>query len=770
MLLSMGATAQTLQINEVMQSNIDGIMDDLNDFPDSWVELYNPTAETLNLKDYRIGISNSASTAWQMPDRVVLPGGYAVVYCDKVGSGMHADFRLETTKNSYVYLFKGADIVSRQRLPVQPAPHIAYGGKTDGSDEWGYQLAPSPGRANTGGICDKDHLLGEPRFSREGVVMEDGGSLSVTLSAPEGSPEGTVIRYTLDGSEPTEESAAYTAPLVFDTTKVLRAKLFCSGWLSPRSTCHSYIFFPGNRRLTLPVISIQADARYFDDPETGIFANNDGDHRVDWRRPVNIELFEAAGKESVINQLGETRVMGGASRGAALKSLAVYANKRFGSKRFDYEFFPDQKPGMKDFKSILLRNSGNDFDYLYMRDAIIQRSMGCRVDLDWQAWKPAIVYINGRYKGILNIRERSNEDYVYNNYDELEDLDMFENWNELKEGTRDNFDAFKAFYNEQGHTMAEYEERMDCIEFANLMIMNLFHVNLDFPGNNIVMWRPTAKSGKWRFIAKDTDFGLGLYNRPYNYQIFNWLYNPNYDSSNAWANKSEHTRLFRQLMEVTEFRQEFIDRCCIYVGDFLNERGIRAVWDPMYETIKTEFPYHRELYMTNKWWPRPYTDELNDARAWLKIRPAEFIRQLGEYYQLGSPVPLIINLNGQEMKVTFNGVQLNEKTFNGHFFSGRSIQLCGETPAGQEVKGWRLIQDGVVSQTDGNTLNMVMPDCKTLIISPVLGDASGVSAVETGSYDVKAVYSLQGERRQSLLSGVNIVVYANGESRKVVVK
>ena len=70
----------------------------------------------------------------------------------------------------------------------------------------------------------------------------------------------------------------------------------------------------------------------------------------------------------------------------------------------------------------------------------------------WQAWQPAIVYINGIYKGILNIRERSNADNIYTHYNGLEDIDMIENWGELKEGTWDNYDAFRAFYTEHGHT------------------------------------------------------------------------------------------------------------------------------------------------------------------------------------------------------------------------------------------------------------------------------------------------------------------------------
>ena len=154
-------------------------------------------------------------------------------------------------------------------------------------------------------------------------------------------------------------------------------------------------------------------------------------------------------------------------------------------------------PGVTDFKSIILRNAGNDFDYLYMRDAIIQRVMGQNADLDWQAWQPAIVYINGTYKGILNIRERSNEDNIYTNYEGLEDIDMIENWSQLKEGDKTNWRQFRTFYNEEGHTLEEYSQWMDWKEFINLMVMNIYYNNQDFPGNNIVMWRPRTENGKW---------------------------------------------------------------------------------------------------------------------------------------------------------------------------------------------------------------------------------------------------------------------------------
>ena len=94
----------------------------------------------------------------------------------------------------------------------------------------------------------------------------------------------------------------------------------------------------------------------------------------------------------------------------------------------------------------------------------------------------------------------------------------------------EHLNAFKAFFNEHGHTMAEYEKWVDCQEFINLMAMNAYYNNIDFPGNNIVLWRPRTADGRWRFIAKDVDYTMHLYNQDdYNYKYFDWLYWKEYD-------------------------------------------------------------------------------------------------------------------------------------------------------------------------------------------------------------------------------------------------
>lgn len=781
-------TTGKLVINELMQSNIDCIMDDLHEFPDSWVELYNNSDEAIDLKDYQIGTQKDS--AWPLPSQTIEAKGFITVYCDKEENKLHTDFRLESGKGCVVYLFKGNEVVDSlpEALKKMPAPNIAYGRKTDGSSEWGYQLTPTPGAANCGEICDEKHILGEPIFSEYGRVMTTSKDFSLTLSLPKDAPEGTQIYYTTDGREPTKSSKLYTEAISINDSYSIRAKLFCDGWLSPRSTVQSYIFL--DRDMTIPVISITTNDDYLNGKE-GIFRVNSKANQVNWRRPINFELFDEPDKASVLNQICETRIMGGQSRDWARKSMAIYSNKRFGAKRLEYEFFPDQRPGVTNFKSIMLRNAGNDIDGLYMRDAIMQRSMAEHADLDWQAWRPAVVYINGEYHCMLNIRERSNDDNIFTNYNELEDIDMIEiaqennkMVGEVKAGTSENYDKFVKFYSERGHTLAEYAEWIDWKEYINLMAMNLYFNNQDFPGNNIVMWRPRTEDGKWRWISKDTDFGLGLYGKEVEFNTIKWLYdfNHTYDRDRKWANTKEATMLFRNLMEDPDFNREFIDRSLVYMGDFLNEKGVRAIWDPMYELVKDELLIHRdELNPPNpwSWWgggnnEKNIENEVNNVRNWLSKRTDYYRKCLCDYYKVGTLASMTVNKDMEdaaEGHILFNGVELSNGTFDGKFIVGRKITLEPGEASTLNVTGWEVTADGTSNNYQGARLEFDMPQCNKLAIK-ALFDTTGISIIPTSDTKSQDVYDLNGRKVRSgsmSLEGLPRGIYIVG-GKKVVVK
>ena len=411
--------------------------------------------------------------------------------------------------------------------------------------------------------------------------------------------------------------------------------------------------------------------------------------------------------------------------------------------------------------------------------------------------------------GMLNIRERSNEDNIYSNYNGLEDIDMVEisheqvggvdQFIEEFKGSEDAtfYNAFKAFYSEKGHTKAEYEQWMDVSEYLNIMIMNLFYGNIDFPGNNIVFWRPNdddTESGLpkiWRFIVKDTDFGLGLYDRKNDFNTIDMLYHPEKHQGEAWANTEPATRLFRNMMEDPELRQMFIDKCCVYMGDFMNAKGTGEIIDIIKAEAMDEFVAHRAKYPT---WSGNSRNEINDkfemAKKWLagytesswwgtttyKSRPDNFLDFLSAQYNLGTAFPVTINKSVADIPedVTVNGIKLSEGVFDGKLFPNRQLTITATAPEGKTIAGWKVTTTPAsgskkTENYDGDELVLTPASCKSMSIEAIFSIGSGISEKKAEcNDDVKAIYNLRGERQQSLSSGVNIVVYGNGEARKVV--
>lgn len=769
-----------LRINEIMQSNVGGVIDDLNELPDSWVELYNPEDEPVNLSSYSLGLESDPSAAYKLPNLTIEAGGFQLIYCDKEGNDIHTDFRIDSGKGA-LYLFNGTEVAdSFEAIKKMPAAGIAYGRQTEDSDKLGYQQRPTPGAANCGTLVKE--ILSAPLFSEPGGLYTELFELSLTL--PEGAPEGAVILYTLDGSMPdlyatfppmpnpdeevlpditTDEikyvndsadnaTHLFTAPISISSTTCVRAVVRADGYLSPVATTQSYIFHP--REQTLPVVSITGDPDYFYSEGLGILSDatwTDGkkNYEHDWRRPINLEYYELDGTQ-VINQLCETRVKGGATREWKLKSMAIYANKRFGTKRFVHEFFHEQKPGLTEFKSVEIRNAGQDFASLYLRDALAQRLMGDNVDIDYSAWQPVIIYLNGEYKGIINLRERQNEDNIYTNYDGLEDVDVIENnLREIGAGTSANYEAFMAFY----RTTHEYEEWMkwiDVPEYLNWMGINAFVENLDFLNNNVVFWRPRARGGIWRGILKDLDYGLNRWDVDPEFPYFNWIYDSQSVTSNVKL-PERATQLFRSIMECEEVRSQFIDKMLVYMGDFLRPEKFEALLDHMVDIRATEYPYFRKLY----WYGYDVTDEVEvpKLKAWYPKRRDFMYRHLAEFFDKGTTIGLKIDdsFMATPPKIAINGIVLRNPGFDGNWITRQPFQLTlpdNDTLGG--ITAWRMTvtKDGEEATSTIATPEISMtelPEVDNITLTP-LTMRTEINDMSLGQETPVTYYDLQGRR------------------------
>ncbi len=201
-----------------------------------------------------------------------------------------------------------------------------------------------------------------------------------------------------------------------------------------------------------------------------------------------------------------------------------------------------------------------------MRDALMT-GLVTDLDLDLQAYRPSVVYINGEYWGIHNIREKINEHFLESNCGiDADHIDILECNASVVEGSDEHYLAMIDYI--ETHDMSDtgnytyIGNTNGNPNFITYEIAEIFFNNTDWPRNNIKFWRPQTADGKWRWILYDTDFGFGYYFMEEEYYAENtleWATDPN---STEIGNPPWSTFLLRSLLENQSFRYDFINRFC----------------------------------------------------------------------------------------------------------------------------------------------------------------------------------------------------------------
>ena len=150
--------------------------------------------------------------------------------------------------------------------PTPLTAGVSIGRRTDGDGVFSYFTSPTPA-----GINSEQGFAGfndSPKFSQEGGLYES--SLTVTL---ETESDEDMIRYTLDGGEPTESSPLYSTPLRIGSTTPVRARTYRDGYIPSQIITHTFFV---NEPSTLPVVSLVTAPENFFDERTGIYAKGPG--------------------------------------------------------------------------------------------------------------------------------------------------------------------------------------------------------------------------------------------------------------------------------------------------------------------------------------------------------------------------------------------------------------------------------------------------------------------------------------------------------------
>ena len=755
-------------INEVQSTNT-SLPDQYGQFMD-WVEIYNPTNGAIDLSGYRLSDSLNDRSKFVFPAVSIGPGGYLLVWCGQsaefpvpgpypAGQLRSASFAISSGGESIVLTAPdGATVVDEfPALPIGTSGGIGRSlgrGTAEFSGTLFFYAVPTQGAANTTvGLATE--ALPVPSVSQSGGVFRS--AVTVQLSVPAGLT-GATLRYTLDGSDPTESSPAYDGPITLTATgnastqyswiptnyqqvgwpfyegwqppqggvarlNVLRTRILKAGVAPGRIVTHSYLVHPdGAGRYPYPVVSIATDPGNLFDRDRGIYVppnfSNDGSA---WERPGHIEFFETDGSLAFAGDIG-IRLHGNTTVNRPRKALRIYARNPDGPSTFNHRIFPQKDTAF--FDTFLLRAGGNDWGQAIFRDALVSE-IAAPSGLDHMSARPAVVFIDGEYWGLHNLRDRIDEGYYFHRYDlgetEFTQLEIpagnsswpvYDRGNDAAGLLQDFEDILGDAADNEFGGAAGYDTLADRIDIANFIDYQAHEIwsgNTDWPGNNVRLWRSVTPDrapgasprhdGRWRWILFDTDFALGL----------DFFYVPGYEQGpehntlayasqpgggNFIGNSENGTLLLRKALENTRFRNEFINRFADLLNTALSAEQAGAKLEEFRALYAPGMPEHVARWNQ----PGNWNNELARIGNYLALRPAALRGHLAERFGLAGAAELTVGVaeagqgsvkvNSLVLEPSTPGVSLEPYPWTGTYFQSVPVTLTALPAPGYRLAHW----------------------------------------------------------------------------------
>lgn len=692
-----------LLINEFLASNTSTNISTIYSEYADWIEIINTGSASINIGGYYLTDNLKDKTKWKIPANTIIPpNGYYEFWADGRDSLEHTNFKLDKDGEAIGLFSPNGSVVDTITFGYQ-IDDISYGRKVDTPAVWSYLTTPTPHLPN---ISETINGIAEtPKLSIPGGFYDYAPGIYLSAGSP-----NAVVRYTTDGTIPNEKSKGYPLHFRIDSTIALRVRTFEAGKLPGPVVTNTYFI---NEQVNLPVVSIVTDPANLFDDSIGIYITGkngrqgDCDPTIrnlnqDWERPVNIEFYEKTG-EMRINQQAGIKIFGGCSRTRfPEKSFAVYARSDYGKGSFDYQLFPDKQ--IKKFESFLLRSASDDQVYTMYRDGLAHTVLSDKeLDIDYQAFRPSVVYINGQYWGIHNIREKVNEDYIRENHDlKTEEITLLERNADAITGTNIEYKTMMDFLNRKNLTVAANYEHlktlMDVTQYINYEIGHIYLAEKDWPGNNIRFWKAsTGKYNRWRWINYDMDQTFFHTNT----NSLDMAASPN---GWSWPNPPWSTLLLRRLLANSDFKNEFIQTYAYMLNTtFQPERLIRVI-DSIKALIAPEIPRHISRWggkmdpdFHENWQMLPTFDSvelweknIDTMRVFSRVRPQIAIDHLTAMFKLSGMVNITLNpyqSDAGKLKILNRPVNING--FTGKFFKNVPFTLEAVPNEGYKFLYWK---------------------------------------------------------------------------------
>jgi hypothetical protein len=552
------------------------------------------------------------------------------------------------------------------------------------------------------------------------------------------------IYYTIDGSNPDKSKKLYQGKieLVSETqTKVytIKAKGYSEDGTETDTIVHTY--FVGrdvlNRFNTL-IFSVTSDPYNLYDYEYGIliegklrdeFVKINPYKKLDPPDPANynirgreserdiyLEIFEPNGT-IVVGQKAGIRVFGGWSRANLQKSLKIFARKEYDevNNKIRYEFFPDKSAAIGDgtivsaFKRLVLRNTGNDNGFGFIRDELFQTLAGQAGYMDYQAVRPAALFINGEYRGHLWLHEVYCDEYFEQNYGEytgsFEILEGGETYKKADEDEANSYaiDDYEEAYSYSYKDLTDddvYKQLGEVIDVENYIAyyaLQIYIGNEDWPHNNYKVYRyygaegeeykEAPFDGKWRYLLHDLDFSFGIYgSAPWTDNLKRYV--------STSDNINRDSPLFSQLLKRDDCKEIFIRKTLDLVNGAFAPDNLNKVVDKMHiSRMKEQLNMYDKNLITDWVRPEQLPGRMEDIKKFGSDRVIYTMGKFRELFKLGNVYKLSAK-PAVKAGLRINNVETYSK-FEGSYYPDYDTIISAIVPAGEEFGHWLVNGDTV---------------------------------------------------------------------------
>ncbi|MBQ8968177.1 MAG: CotH kinase family protein [Bacteroidaceae bacterium] len=699
------AGLKNLVINEIQSANLDQFVDPSWNYG-GWIELYNPGTLGVTLTGCWVSDDPNNLQKVHISQPAAVPAkGYYCLWFDHHDKYCltQIDMKLDVEGGTIYLSDANGNLILSQTYPPTVA-RCSYARKAVDAAEWAWSPTPTPAASNES-MTWAETRLPAPEVDQPSQIF--GSTLTVCVNIP----EGASLRYTTDGSTPTATNGETSLDGLFypSSTTTYRFCLVGDGYLPSQVVTRTYIY--QDKTFALPVVSVVGNDGDLYGDDMGLMVRGNGNGRpgngqssacnwnMDWDRTVNFEYINQEG-EMAVNQETAMERCGGWSRAWTPYSFKIKANKRYELQSYlPYQFFPE-KPYLK-HKTLQIRNGGNDTSCRIKDPALQEIVFRSGLDIDCQAYQPVMHYINGRYAGVINVREPNNKHFVYANYglddDEIDQFEMSPDSGYVQKcGTYESMQRWYALSAQCGTSDEAYQQikqMVDIDEYCNYMAVEFYLGGNDWPQNNVKGFKPIMEGGKFRFVLFDLDgtfattssFSTFANKKTYTFDL---LYG---EPVSRITKEIEFVTIFLNMIKNADFRKQFIDTYCLVAGSVFEPERCKDIINELANRVSDSQNIWNEVYWTSS---TPWSTANSLISSLSKTRQSTMINTLKSYTAFGLSNATIQNVtlstNILEARLLVNGLPVPTNKFDGRLFA--PVTFKAEAPAGYKFLGWKLVE------------------------------------------------------------------------------